>query len=134
MLRIYECIEQPSLTSWQLIEELDVQSIVAGPSPGYLSRAHTLALATPTQTHATLDGASASLVAQALQQGLQQTTSSPTPGRAGLANREADGGWCISWCKDKYWGEVIAAGCGTNGIIKVQYFMKKYTPHPQQLE
>lgn len=128
MLRIYECIEQPSLTSWQLVEELDVQTIVAGPSPGYLSRAHTLALATPTQTHATLDGASASLVAQALQQGLQQTTSAPTPARAGLANREADGGWCISWCKDKYWGEVIAAGCGTNGIIKVQHFLIIYIP------
>lgn len=122
-------MEQPSLSSWQMVEELDVQNIVAGPSPGYLSRAHTLALATPTQTHATLDGASASLVAQALQQGLQQTTSSPTPARAGLANREADGGWCISWCKDKYWGEVIAAGCGTNGIIKVQYFFKTYIPN-----
>ena len=86
-----------------------------GPSPGHVSRAHTMALATPTQTNATLEGANASLVTAAL---LQQTsTNAPAPGRPG--NREADGGWCISWCKDKYWGEVIAAGCGTTGVIKV---------------
>ncbi|PPR04774.1 hypothetical protein CVT24_007090 [Panaeolus cyanescens] len=119
LLRIYECVEQPSLSSWQLIEELDVQSVMMGPSPSYLSRAHTKALATPTQTHATLDAASASLVAQALQQGLQQSTSSSSQPRTGLGNREADGGWTISWCKDKYWGEVIAAGCGTSGTVKI---------------
>jgi len=83
-----------------------------------------MALATPTQTHATLDGASASLVAQALQQGLQQSTNAATQ-RAGTGNREADGGWCISWCKDKYWGEVIAAGCGTTGVIKVRTLLNK---------
>lgn len=33
---------------------------------------------------------------------------------------KADGGWCISWCKDKYWGEVIAAGCGIDGKVKVR--------------
>ncbi|KAF8156881.1 WD40 repeat-like protein [Crassisporium funariophilum] len=119
LLRIYECVEQPSLTSWQLVEELDVQNIATGPSPGYLSRAHTIALATPTQTHATLDGASASLVAQALQQGLQQSANSSSQPRPGLGNREADGGWCIAWCKERYWGEVIAAGCGTSGVIKI---------------
>ncbi|PPQ88570.1 hypothetical protein CVT25_009949 [Psilocybe cyanescens] len=117
MLRIYECIEQPSLVSWQLTEELDVLSIASRPSPGYLSRAHTIALATPTQTNATLDGASATLVAQALQ---QSQNAAPSPqARPGLGNREADGGWCLSWCKDKYWGEVIAAGCGTTGVIKI---------------
>ncbi|KAK1236107.1 epoxide hydrolase, soluble (sEH) [Marasmius sp. AFHP31] len=112
-LRIYECLEQPSLATWQLSEEVDVLSIPSSPSALH-SRAHTVALATPTQTHASLDGASASLVAQAL---LQQQTS--TPSRPGLGNREADGGWCISWCKDRYWGEIIAAGCGINGLIKV---------------
>ncbi|KDR76431.1 hypothetical protein GALMADRAFT_246773 [Galerina marginata CBS 339.88] len=117
MLRIYECIEQPSLTSWQLVEELDVQSLASGPSPAYLSRAHTVALSTPTQTHATLEGTSGQLT-QALQ-GLQQSTSSAGQSRSGPGNREADGGWCISWCKDKYWGEIIAAGSGTNGIIKI---------------
>jgi hypothetical protein len=53
-------MEQPSLTSWQLIKELDVQMIAS--FPGRLSRTHTIALATPTQTNATLDATSASVV------------------------------------------------------------------------
>jgi len=39
--------------------------------------------------------------------------------RPGVGNREADGGWCISWCKERYWGEVIATGCGVSGIVKI---------------
>ncbi|KAF5329175.1 hypothetical protein D9611_013183 [Ephemerocybe angulata] len=124
VLRIYECLEQPTLSSWQLIDEIDIVNAIPGPSPSHLSRAQTAALATPTQTHATLDGASASLVAQALQQNLQQQNASGVSGsipqsRATLGNREADGGWTLSWCKDRYWGEIVAAGAGNNGIIKV---------------
>jgi hypothetical protein len=83
--------------------------------------------ARPTQSHTTLDAASASLVSNALQQGLQQQQQQQQGAaiaqtRSGLGNREADGGWCISWCKDRYWGEIIAAGCGTNGLIKVLYY------------
>ncbi|KAF8632150.1 hypothetical protein AX17_004892 [Amanita inopinata Kibby_2008] len=115
-LRIYECLEPSTLASWQLIEEVDVTNLPTTPSPSYFSRAHTVALATPTQTTATLDGTSVSQVTQALQQNLQQGALQLRPG---VGNREADGGWCISWCKDRYWGEVIAAGCGTNGIVKI---------------
>jgi len=118
VLRIYECLEQPTLSSWQLIDEIDIASAAPGPSPT-LTRAQTAALATPTQTHsATLDSASASLVAQALQQNLQQSASVPIS-RTTLGNREADGGWTLSWCKDRYWGEIIAAGAGNNGVVKV---------------
>lgn len=119
ILRIYECLEQPTLSSWQLIDEIDIANVAPGPSPSHVTRAaQTAALATPTQTHATLDGASASLVAQALRESQQQASSVP-PTRAGLGNREADGGWTLSWCKDPYWGEVIAAGAGNNGVIKI---------------
>ncbi|CCM04009.1 uncharacterized protein FIBRA_06166 [Fibroporia radiculosa] len=82
-LRIYECLEQPSLNTWQLSEEVDVLSLPS--SSGKRSNVPTVTLATPTQ-----------------------------PG--------ADGGWCLSWCKDRYWGEIIAAGCGINGIVKVQHY------------
>ncbi|KAJ7150905.1 WD40-repeat-containing domain protein [Mycena crocata] len=117
-LRIYECLEQPSLTTWQLSEEADVQALPLSPSLSPLTRAQqTNALATPTQTSSSSDGASAPLIAQALQQGLQQSSS--TQSRPGLGSREADGGWCISWCKDRYWGELIAAGSGTSGVIKI---------------
>lgn len=115
-LRVYECLEQPSLATWQLSEEVDILNLASTSSPATVS----LALATPTQTNATLEGASASLVAQAAQQA--QTQQAPnTQIRPGLGNREADGGWCISWCKDRYWGEVIAAGCGISGTVKVKF-------------
>lgn len=96
-----------------------MQTIGSGSSPSFMSRSQTLALATPTQNHAAGEGASASLVAQALQQGLQQNTNTGAQ-RQQLGNREADGGWCLSWCKDRYWGEIIAVGSGTTGIIKVR--------------
>ncbi|KAI0629947.1 WD40 repeat-like protein [Trametes polyzona] len=117
-LRIYECLEQPSLASWQLLEEVDVLALPATASPTTRSAAQSLSLATPTQTNAPLDSASVSLVAHALQQQASQS-GSQVPGRPGLGTREADGGWSISWCKDKYWGEVIAAGCGIDGIVKI---------------
>ncbi|KAI0350137.1 WD40 repeat-like protein [Trametes cingulata] len=114
-LRIYECLEHPSLADWQLQEEVDVLSLpAASPAPRSLSQ--TLTMATPTQPSTTLDGNSVSLVAHALQ---QQAAQNQLPGRPGLGTREADGGWCISWCKDKYWGEIIAAGCGIDGIVKI---------------
>lgn len=113
-LRVYECLEQPSLTTWQSIEEVDIQSLPTISSS--LSMNHTLTSSTPTQTSTSLDGAPPSLVSHALQQ--QQQHAQPLP-RPGMGNREADGGWCISWCKDKYWGEVIATSCGVNGAVKI---------------
>ena len=96
------------------MEELDVQAMAIGPPRGYLSRANTIALATPTQTHTTLDVASASLVSHALQQGLQQqqqqqqaAAGSASQTRSVLGNREADGGWRISWCKERYWESLL---------------------------
>ncbi|KAF8621336.1 hypothetical protein AX15_007871 [Amanita polypyramis BW_CC] len=115
-LRIYECLEPSTLTSWQLTEEVDVTNLPTSPSPSYLSRSHTVAVATPTQTSSTLDSASATQVVQALQQNLQQGSNQPRPGGG---NKEADGGWCLSWCKERYWGEVLAVGCGTSGIVKI---------------
>ncbi|KAI0652988.1 WD40 repeat-like protein [Cubamyces menziesii] len=115
-LRIYECLEQPSLATWHLLEEVDVLALPTA-SPSARSNAQTLTNATPMQPSAPLDGNSVSLVAHALQQ--QQAAQSQVPGRPGLGTREADGGWCISWCKDKYWGEVVAAGCGIDGIVKI---------------
>lgn len=115
-LRIYECLEQPSLVTWSQCEEIDIPNL---PSTSSQTSSVSLAFATPTQTNATLDGASATLVAQALQQSQSTTLQGAGSGRPGLGNREADGGWCISWCKERYWGEVIAVGCGTGGTIKV---------------
>jgi hypothetical protein len=37
----------------------------------------------------------------------------------GYVIKEADGGWTLSWCKDAYWGQILAVGCGIDGVIKV---------------
>ncbi|PCH44856.1 WD40 repeat-like protein [Wolfiporia cocos MD-104 SS10] len=113
-LRIYECLEQPSLATWQLSEEVDVLSLPSAPAPH--SIANTVTSPTPVQPSATLDGAAATLAAHAAQQQQQQNQA---PSRPGMGHREADGGWCISWCKDRYWGELVAAGCGVSGVIKI---------------
>ncbi|KAF8638734.1 hypothetical protein AX16_010457 [Volvariella volvacea WC 439] len=124
-LRIYECLEQPSVTNWQLIEEVDVLSLPLSSSPTSHSRSHTLALATPTQTHVPVDVPHPHAVAQALQ---QQQTGSGGPSRSGPNNREADGGWCLSWCKEHYWGEVLAVACGVNPIVKIVHISASRRP------
>lgn len=43
----------------------------------------------------------------------------PTNARPGVGIREADGGWCVSWCKEHYWGELVAVGWGVGGVVKV---------------
>lgn len=120
-LRIYECLEQPALSSWQLADEVDVPALPSGTARGHSSLAHTLAPGTPTpaMTGATaVDGASVSSLLQAAQ---QQQSAAQGAGRPGQGVREADGGWCVSWCKDRYWGEVLAVGCGVSGVVKVRF-------------
>ena len=63
-----------------------------------------------------LDSASVSNILQATQ---QQNAAQQGSGRPGVGIREADGAWCLSWCKERYWGEILAVGCGVGGIIKV---------------
>lgn len=80
---MYECLEQPSLATWQLAEEVDVASLQLASAPR--SIAPTVTLATPTQPGATLDAASVSLAAHAAQQQQQQNQ---LPSRPGLGYRE----------------------------------------------
>ncbi|KIY70966.1 WD40 repeat-like protein [Cylindrobasidium torrendii FP15055 ss-10] len=102
-LRVYECLEP---TTWQLAEEIDVQGMH---STQQQSRAYTQAVATPTQTGSSSEGPSAPLVTQALLQQLPRTT----------GNREADGGWALSWCKDHFWGELIACSTGVTPEVRI---------------
>ena len=108
-LRVYECLEAPALTNWMMLEETDIPAL-----PSTLtSRPHTYAAPTPTQISGT-PAADASLVATALQQQQQQP-----PVQRGAGSREADGGWSVSWCKEGYWGEVLATCSGVSGVVKV---------------
>lgn len=106
---MYECLEAPALTNWTIVEETDVPAL-----PSTLtSRPHTYAAPTPTQISG-IPPADASLVANALQQQQQQP-----PVQRGTGSREADGGWSVSWCKERYWGEVLATCSGVSCIVKV---------------
>ncbi len=121
ILRIYECIDQSSLASWQLLQDIDVLNLPASTTPTFYSRAHTVALSTPTQVTSSVDKNNFADHAQALSQGLQQNAAMNNQARHGIGNREADGGWSLSWCKDRYWGEILAASAGTSGIVKVRF-------------
>ena len=46
-------------------------------------------------------------------------SSSTTGDKHGLGKKEADGGWCLSWCKDKTYGELCAVTAGATGTVKV---------------
>lgn len=120
ILRIYECIDQSSLTTWQPLQDIDVLNLPTSTTPTFYSRAHSVAVSTPTQTISSIDKNNFADHAQALSQGLQQNAAAlNNQARHGVGNREADGGWCLSWCKDRYWGEILAASAGTFGIVKV---------------
>ncbi|KAI5886661.1 WD40 repeat-like protein [Schizophyllum commune H4-8] len=112
-IRVYECLEQPSLTTWQLCDDIDASSLP--PSSAHTRGANTRAISTPTQSHDKHDSAPAPLVTQALNSAnLQQSQKAPGP-----SNAEADGGWSVSWCKDRYWGEVLAAAAGTSNTVRI---------------
>ena len=34
----------------------------------------------------------------------------------------ATGGWGLSWCKERWWGSVLAVFAGTNPVVKVRHF------------
>lgn len=47
--------------------------------------------------------------------GLGESASTAAGGEA------VGGGRCLSWCKEKWWGMVLAVGEGTEGEIKVTH-------------
>jgi len=105
-----------------LREELDMLAMPT-PSPG-----DALALSgvgSPSITIATLEGASASLAGAPTSLGAPSALAgTSTPGAAPVVRplhgaREADGGWALSWCKEKYWGQMLVATVDTSGLAKV---------------
>lgn len=50
----------------------------------------------------------------------EQLDPCPAPPDANLnPSREANGGWSISWCKDRYWGQLIACASGIKASVSV---------------
>ncbi|KAJ4473747.1 WD40 repeat-like protein [Lentinula aciculospora] len=51
-----------------------------------------------------------------------------TPEIPTVVNREADSGWSLSWCKDRYWGQLVACVAGPTGVVKIIQFSPSRTP------
>jgi nucleoporin SEH1 len=147
ILRIYECLEIYNASSWQLTEELDISTFGAPPilgaggsggsfgiggsgiSPSFLFGP----IPTPGVEHAS-PASSDGITRRSSTPSLQAHTApsrlgsisglgtGPTLGSqtAGSSVREAESGWCLSWCKEKWWGEVIAVSAGTTPSVKVR--------------
>ncbi|KAF8324257.1 WD40-repeat-containing domain protein [Cantharellus anzutake] len=120
LLRVYECLEIYSASSWQLIEEIDVLTLGNPPNPP----SPALASATPTHLPMNLEEGSPPYASSIHRPSTPTTLSSPigslsAPGGIAGSNREADSGWCLSWCKDKWQGEAIAVGAGPEAVIKI---------------
>ncbi|KAG8905412.1 hypothetical protein FRC01_008359 [Tulasnella sp. 417] len=132
-LRTYECLEVHNLSSFTVLEELDMSTVSSPLLTGQ---------GTPTLTAASLEPASPSLGPQMHPSSSVTGIVLPAPGgpspaanpsnvqmtRPGIGAREADGGWCLSWCKEKWWGELIAVGSGTTGVLKIIEFPPNQHP------
>lgn len=135
-MRLYECLESGSSTSnsptsltWSLVEDLDIPPLPLTTSvPPSTTDLNASGDVTPLASEPTgVTSAAMSNVATPQGGGSTSpytvTATLNTPGaglaRPGSGNREADGGWDLSWCKEGYWGEVCAVTSGTNGIVKV---------------
>ncbi|KIK61535.1 hypothetical protein GYMLUDRAFT_42532 [Collybiopsis luxurians FD-317 M1] len=54
------------------------------------------------------------------EEGAAVAIASPAPKQNQPAGtREADGGWCISWCKERWWGALLACTSGPSGVAKI---------------
>jgi len=61
--------------------------------------------------------------------GPAESTSGPV---ASGGNEVGGGGRCLSWCKEKWWGMVVAVGEGADGDVQVslfRHFFRSFTPH-----
>jgi nucleoporin SEH1 len=126
-LRIYECLEQPALTAWQLADEIDIPSLRSSSSGASNPDVHVPAAGTltPLMADAPFVGGSGSLghsPAPSVGPVLSSEPGSMGASRPGGA-KEADGGWALSWCKDHLWGEILALSAGTDGIVKVCIYL-----------
>ncbi|KAF8317191.1 WD40 repeat-like protein [Clavulina sp. PMI_390] len=108
MLRVYECVEIYNVSAWTMTEELDVSTFggttpsltpAVIPTPGLENGSPSSSdgilgrPATPSLTHASRLAASA-------------------------GSREAESGWCLSWCKERSY-DILAVSSGTTPTVKI---------------
>ena len=62
---------------------------------------------------------------------LGRTGESPALGAStagGTGSEIASGGRCLSWCKEKWWGMVVAVGEGSEGDVQVSSQSRYHHP------
>ncbi|KZV96865.1 WD40 repeat-like protein [Exidia glandulosa HHB12029] len=116
-LRLYD---GHAYDNWQLRDEIDMGS----PSTS------------STSVSATLDGVAATLAGSPIASVASGASGSATPGapapaRGGGGGRlEADGGWAMSWCPDRWDGHglLLAVACGRSSAVRIVHFPLITTP------
>ncbi|KAF8509061.1 WD40-repeat-containing domain protein [Hysterangium stoloniferum] len=133
-LRLYECLESgsnttnaPTSLNWSLIEDVDIPSLASSSALQLDSSpaADAASLTAPIEP-APGQGGSGSTSPYMGTSTLVMTNNATS--RPGGGNREADGGWDLSWCKEAYWGEVCAVAAGTSGLVKIVHFPSAQRP------
>ncbi|KAJ9112603.1 hypothetical protein QFC19_000623 [Naganishia cerealis] len=140
-VRIYTCLS-PTLSDWQLTTTVSLPSLhsshVAKPtfSVGHSSAAGSEDIPAPAASSGGGGGGVGLSLTGALSasSSSNSNTSTNAPNTANAPNpgkgNEALGGWCLSWCKERWWGQVMAATSGHSGIIKI---ITLSTPTPTAL-
>ena len=117
ILRIYECHDLHNLSQWNASITVDVTNL-SPPAP-------IAGLGLGTSLVDSLHSLSAPNVpvssSAASSNGFSIGSGSTTGDKHGLGKKEADGGWCLSWCKDKTYGELCAVTAGATGSVKVHH-------------
>lgn len=85
---MYDCLELPSLGAWLISEELDLPNFLSSPPS--------------TIVNASISGAASTA------QSSSDKDELPNAKSVNGANKEADGGWALSWCHDRQWGPLLA--------------------------
>jgi hypothetical protein len=115
-LRIYECPAPSSgtaLSSWTLLESIDVSSLPLTPSL--------------TSQYAPSSSSGFSFPGSPSNQRTTEPSSAggltPPVGYPQSNSRqsiESEGGWALSWCKEAWWGELVAVSSGAQGAVRVR--------------
>jgi nucleoporin SEH1 len=135
LLRVYDCLDSEHFTN---VDTIDIPSLASSPrssiSPSNASFSSGLPITTKPSSSFELEGGPefpSFLASNSIPSITYNGNSIPNSSSAGTGSKnaqgtvikEADGGWTLSWCKDAYWGQVLAVGCGNESVVKVCSFL-----------
>jgi nucleoporin SEH1 len=122
-LRLWECLDPVTLADWSLVEDIDLSILPTTPSSSMDKGA---------APGTSAEGQSAGGSPQKLNAPGSSLAGSSTGSGNSFDGRktgtvESDGGWSLSWCKESWWGEILAVSSGSSGIIRVSDLVPLYS-------